>query len=174
MLTTVVLLVLPSPVQSLMPSVTCDILLLLAAVVLVARSVPRTGAGRPARLVRVIVGDLRDGLLARRGSPGIALASILVVAGHSATFLLAARTVGSTASPVQLLPLALLVLTAMSIPLTIGGWGPREGVAAWVFAAAGFGAGTGVAAGVVYGVIAVVAYLPGLVVLVATRAVHRG
>ncbi len=110
--------------------------------------------------------DLRDGLLAPRAWPGIVLASVVVVAGHAATFLIAARTAGSTASPVRMLPLALLVLLAMGVPTNIGGWGPREGVAAWAFAAAGLGAAQGVATAVVYGVMVLVASLPGAVVLV--------
>ena len=69
----------------------------------------------------------------------------MVVAGHVATFLIAARTAGSTASPAQLVPLALLVLLAMAVPANVGGWGPREGVAAWAFGAAGLGAAAGVA-----------------------------
>ena len=83
-----------------------------------------------------------------------------------ATFLIAARTAGSTASPVRMLPLALLVLLAMGVPTNIGGWGPREGVAAWAFGAAGLGAAQGVATAVVYGVMVLVASLPGAVVLV--------
>jgi glycosyltransferase 2 family protein len=57
----------------------------------------------------------------------------------------------------------------------IGGWGPREGVAAWVFGAAGLGADTGVATAVVYGVMALVASLPGAVVIIGeglASAVH--
>jgi uncharacterized membrane protein YbhN (UPF0104 family) len=40
-------------------------------------------------------------------------------------------------SPVQMLPLAMIVLLAMGVPTNIAGWGPREGVAAWAFGAAG-------------------------------------
>jgi len=47
----------------------------------------------------------------------------------------------------------------------VAGWGPREGVAAWAFAAAGLGAAQGVATAVVYGVLVFVASLPGAVVL---------
>ena len=50
-----------------------------------------------------------------------------------------------------MLPLALLVLLAAALP-NVGGWGPREGVTAWAFAAAGLGASLGVATAVVYGV----------------------
>ena len=64
-----------------------------------------------------------------------------------------------------MLPLALLVLLAMVLP-SVGGWGPREGVAAWAFGAAGLGAAQGVATAVVYGVMVLVASLPGAAVLV--------
>jgi hypothetical protein len=64
-----------------------------------------------------------------------------------------------------MLPIALLVLLAGLLP-SVGGWGPREGVTAWVFGAAGLGAGRGVATAVVYGVMVLVASLPGAVVLV--------
>jgi hypothetical protein len=47
----------------------------------------------------------------------------------------------------------------------IGGWGPREGVTAWAFSAAGLGAGLGAATAVVYGIIVLAASLPGGVVL---------
>jgi glycosyltransferase 2 family protein len=63
------------------------------------------------------------------------------------------------------LPLALLVMLAMVLP-SVGGWGPREGVTAWVFGAAGLGAQHGVATAVVYGVMVLVASLPGALVLV--------
>jgi len=56
----------------------------------------------------------------------------------------------------------------MSIPFNVAGWGPREGIAAWAFAAAGLGASTGVSAAVVYGVMSFVGTLPGAVVLVGS------
>jgi uncharacterized membrane protein YbhN (UPF0104 family) len=91
--------------------------------------------------------------------------SVAVVAGHTATLLVAARAAGATASVVDLLPVALLVLVATAVPLNVGGWGPREGAAAWLFAVAGLGAGLGVAAAVAYGVLVLVATLPGAAVL---------
>ena len=69
-----------------------------------------------------------------------------------------------TAPPSQMLPLALLVMLAAALP-NVGGWGPREGVTAWAFAAAGLGASLGVATAVVYGVMVLVASLPGAAVL---------
>ena len=117
-----------------------------------------------ARVRRVAVRDSR-GLLARRAWLGIALASALIVAGHTITFLLAARTAGTTAPVSQLLPIAVLAMLAMVLP-SVAGWGPREGVTAWAFGAAGLGVQQGIATAVVYGVMVLVASLPGAVVLV--------
>jgi hypothetical protein len=64
-----------------------------------------------------------------------------------------------------MLPIALIVIAAMVLP-NVGGWGPREGVTAWVFGAAGLGAGRGVTTAVIYGVMVLVASLPGAAVLV--------
>jgi uncharacterized membrane protein YbhN (UPF0104 family) len=157
-LTVAVLLVLPSPVQAAVPLVGVAVLAAAGGVVLVTRAWPR--------LRSAAARDLRAGLLARRAWPAIALASALVVAGHAVTFLIAARTAGATAPPSELLPLALLVLLGAALP-NIGGWGPREGVTAWAFAAAGLGASRGVATAVVYGVMVFVASLPGAAVLAA-------
>jgi glycosyltransferase 2 family protein len=164
-LTVAVLLALPSPVRSFMPLVAAAIVATLVGVVLAARARPRGGRSPWARIWSAAAGDIRDGLLARRAWLGIALASALVVAGHAVTFLIAARTAGSTAPPSRMLPLALLVMLAMVLP-SVGGWGPREGAAAWVFGAAGLGAERGVATAVVYGVMVLVASLPGAAFLV--------
>jgi glycosyltransferase 2 family protein len=153
-LTVAVLLVAPSPLHRAMPLVGLVLLVAAAGVGLGLRAWPR------------LVGELRAGLLARRSWPGVVLASALVVAGHAATFLIAARAAGVTAPLSDLLPLALLVLAAGALP-NVGGWGPREGVTAWAFAAAGLGASRGVATAVVYGVMVLVASLPGAAVLAA-------
>jgi uncharacterized membrane protein YbhN (UPF0104 family) len=169
-LTVLVLLTLPSPVRASVPTVAVLILAGLVALVLWARAPERSGNTPWSRASRTIAGDLRTGILARTSWPVIAGASALAVVGHVLTFLVAARTAGSTASTVELIPLALLVLVAMGIPVNVAGWGPREGVAAWVFGAAGLGAAQGVAIAVVYGVMVLVASLPGAVVLlIGTR-----
>ena len=168
-LTVAVLLVAPSPVRGAMPLVALGLLAALAGVALAARARPAAGRSGWARLRGAAGRELRAALLARRAWPAVALASALVVAGHAATFVIAARTAGATVSPARLLPLALLVLLAGALP-NIGGWGPREGVTAWAFAAAGLGASLGVATAVVYGVMVLVAALPGAAVLVAAWA----
>jgi hypothetical protein len=145
-LTVTALLLLPSPVHGEMPWVAAGLVVAAVAVGLTLRAKP--SLARP-----------------WRAWPAIAVASALVVAGHVATFLIAARTAGVTAPASELLPLALLVLLLAALP-NIAGWGPREGAAAWAFAAAGLGASVGVATGVVYGVMALAASLPGAAFLV--------
>jgi uncharacterized membrane protein YbhN (UPF0104 family) len=130
----------------------------------------RRGAGLPpVRGVAAWGAEVRRGVLARRTWPWVALASALAVTGHVVTFLVAARTAGSTVPVTRLVPLAFVVLVAMGVPTTIAGWGPREGVAAWVFGAAGLGAGAGLSIAVVYGVLVLVASLPGAAVLVVAH-----
>src|SRR5947209_10220095 len=102
LLTVVVLLALPSPVHSVMPLVAVAVVAAMMGAVLLTRS--RLGGARCAwaRLRSAAAGDIRDGLFARGAWPGIALASALVVGGHAATFLLAARTAGTTAPPSEM------------------------------------------------------------------------
>ena len=164
-LTVIVLLALPSPVRSFVPLGAIAVVMAVLGIVLVARARPDGGRSGWARVRRGAGCDIRDGLLAKRAWLGIALPSALVVGGHAVTFLIAARTAGATAPPSRMLPIALLVMVAMVLP-SVGGWGPREGVTAWAFAAAGLGAQRGVATAVVYGVMVFVASLPGAAVIV--------
>jgi uncharacterized membrane protein YbhN (UPF0104 family) len=167
-LTVVVLLALPSPVRSYMPLVAIGVVAAAGSVVLVVRV--RPGAGRSAwgRVRDAVAGDICT-VLGRRAWVGIGLVSALVVCGHVVVFLIAARTAGVTAPLSRMLPLALLVMAVMVIP-SIGGWGPREGTTAWAFGAAGLGADRGVAAAVVYGVMVLVACLPGAAVLAVSSS----
>jgi uncharacterized membrane protein YbhN (UPF0104 family) len=167
-ITVAALLLLPSPLHESMPVVAALTVLGAIGIVLLARSLPRDGQSRFARTARAVSTDVNQGLLARRAWPGIVIASIVVVLGHATTLLIAARTSGLNVSPARMLPLALLILLVMSVPLSIGGWGLREGAAAWAFAMAGLGAAQGVTTAVIYGVLVLVAALPGALVLLVT------
>lgn len=158
----VVLTVLPSPFRGAVPVL---VGVLVGGALVVALVLRRRRPGR--RLLGVLTDDVRAGLLARQAWPGVVVASTLAVAGHLATYVVAARAVGVDTPLLTLLPLALVVLLAAGLPLNVAGWGPREGMAAGAFAAAGLGAGQGVATAVAYGVVVVVATLPGAVVLLA-------
>jgi glycosyltransferase 2 family protein len=159
------LALLPSPVRRYLPVV----VLALAVGLLLAWQVRRTTrvTGLPgARLLTAVRNDVRRGLLPRNTWPGVVVASLVAVTGYIATYLLAARAVGVDAPVEQLLPLVLLVLLAAGLPFNVAGWGPREGMAAWSFAAAGLGAAQGMATAVAYGALVLVGTLPGAVVLV--------
>jgi uncharacterized membrane protein YbhN (UPF0104 family) len=152
-LAVVVLGVFPSPVRSYLPMVTLGAVAVGMGVMVMTRAFARGG---PYQWLVAL----------RRNWVGIVLASTVVMAGHLMTFVLAARTAGSTAPVALLVPLTLLALLAMALPVNLAGWGPREGVAAWVFGAAGLTATQGVTTAVTYGVLAFVASLPGAGVLV--------
>ena len=165
----VVLLTMPSPVlaeaRHIAPLAVLAALGALAVVL--ALRMNRTAPSRRGRKLRAVLAETRHGLLSRENGPGVVVSSVVVLAGYVAMFVLAARVAGTAASVAVLLPLAVLALLAMGLPLNVGGWGPREGVTAWAFGAQARGAGRGLAVAVVYGVLSLVASLPGLIVLVA-------
>lgn len=172
-LTVAVLLALPSPVRRAVP-ILLAALAGVAVIVMVAWVVGRRGgrsttvAGRLVALARRTVGRGPARAWWVRSGPRVVVASALAFAGHAATFVIAARAAGSSTALTRLLPLAFLVLLAMAVPAHVAGWGPREGVAAWAFGAAGLGAAAGVGAAVVYGVLSLIGVLPGGVLLVAS------
>ena len=170
--TAVVLLTLPSPVRPALPYVLAGVAGVAGCAVLVVRGATRRGRSRLTRVARAVAADLRHGLLARGAWPQLTLASVLVVAGHTATFVIAARAAGCTAPLGELVALLMVVQTAAAIPLSVGGWGPREGAAAWAFAAAGLGAATGVTVATLYAVLMLAAVVPGAGLLLGD-AVHR-
>ncbi|WUO58855.1 flippase-like domain-containing protein [Streptomyces sp. NBC_00280] len=137
-----------------------------AVVVAVRMNRAPSAAARRTRALRAALTEARGALLSRENLSGVALSSLVVLSGHLGMFVVAARVAGSRASVAELLPLAVLALLAMGVPLNVGGWGPREGVTAWAFGAAGLGASMGLSVAVVYGVLSFVAALPGAVVLV--------
>ncbi|MEU0681386.1 lysylphosphatidylglycerol synthase transmembrane domain-containing protein [Streptomyces albogriseolus] len=165
----VVLLTMPSPVRDQIRQAAPPAALGVvgACAVVLALRMNRAPSGRKPREVRGMLGEARQALFSRSTAPGVLVSSVVVLAGYVAMFVLAADVAGAGASVAELLPLALLALLAMSLPLNVGGWGPREGVAAWAFGAAGLGAGRGLTVAVVYGVFSLAASLPGAVVLVA-------
>lgn len=163
----VVLALMPSPVKNAARIALASIVVAVVVVLLVLPALPRTGSGRSARLRRTVRSDLRSGVVAPAIWPAVIGTSIAVFAGHVATFVIAARAVGVTESVARLVPLSMFVLLIAALPTNVGGWGPREGAAAWTFAVAGLSGAQGVAVATAYGVLAAVASLPGAVVLVA-------
>ncbi|MBP2333940.1 uncharacterized membrane protein YbhN (UPF0104 family) [Saccharothrix coeruleofusca] len=119
------------------------------------------------RVRRALAATFADGreLLSRKILPAVVLLSAATTAGHVAMFLVAARAAGVGAPPARLVPLLVLALLVMALPVNVGGFGPREAFLAVAFGAAGLGAAQGFTTGVVYGVLALIASLPGVLVL---------
>ena len=99
--------------------------------------------------------------------------SLLVLASYLALFLVLAQQAGYLASGASWLLVAglcSLLLLSMVIPVTVAGWGVREGAAAVLWPLAGLPAEQGVALSVGYGILVLVSSTPGLLVLVWGQA----
>ena len=94
--------------------------------------------------------------------------SAAILACNLAGFWAAAQAVGLTLPPMAALYVLPLTLAAMLIPVTVNGWGLREGAAAALWPVTGVLATEAVAASVVFGLSALLAALPGLHVLQRT------
>ena len=106
------------------------------------------------------------GALARRCLPsrGVAGTQVALSLGAAAlnvaAFAACARATGTDLGLGAALVLVPLILTAMLVPLTVGGWGWREGAAAALFPLAGAAPGAGVAAGIAFGAAIMLSVLP--------------
>jgi glycosyltransferase 2 family protein len=91
--------------------------------------------------------------------------SLLALASLVIKFALAAMVLGTVPGISEAVVLALIALAGMAVPVGIGGFGPREAVAAVAFGALGLSAESGVTTAAAYGVLAAVSALPGVVVM---------
>ena len=140
----------------------------LAAWLGTARAVMIVAAG----LVALLVADqvwpkLRPLLVRAWCAPGIWAAqlglSLAILAVNLSGFWAAARAVGLSLPPAAAVTLVSLTLLAMLVPLTINGWGLREGVAAALWPLWGIGAAQAVAASMAFGLACMGAALIGVI-----------
>lgn len=106
--------------------------------------------------------DFGRALLARSAWPRQLLVSLALVCSYVAVYLCCARALGVETAVLTLAPLVCWVLLAMALPLSLAGWGIREGAAAAVWLLAGLPVAEGVAVSLLYGVIVLVSALPGV------------
>ncbi|ROO30457.1 hypothetical protein SAOR_01155 [Salinisphaera orenii MK-B5] len=123
------------------------------------------GSRRMAIHLLSLIDSLGRGLLGRRMVALQLASSLLVAASYVGVFVLCAQALGLDRGAQSLWMLAPPVLLAMAIPLSVAGWGLREGAAAVIWSLAGLPAQEGVAISITYGLIVLVSSLPGLVVL---------
>lgn len=130
-------------------------------------------SSRARGMLRREVSLLRTVFRRPRASLSIVAASLVVVGAHATTFVVACLAVGIHGSPRELIALAMIALAAASLPLNVGGWGPREAASAAAFATVGWGAGAGLAASTAFGILTLAAVLPGGFVLIAAALAAR-
>jgi uncharacterized membrane protein YbhN (UPF0104 family) len=147
--------------------------LVAAGVAVVAAVVTALAGARVRHLLRREAAELRTALGSGAALAQTVIASVVVCLCHVATFVVAAIAVGAQAPALRLVALGFVVLLAASLPVGVGGWGPREGAAGWAFAATGLSASTGVAAATLFGVLALLSVAPGAVPAAAVRAALR-
>lgn len=133
------------------PTITWAWLALALAIALGAMIYARTGR----RFANFLATALR---LMRR--PQQIVISALIAVLISVAFYACARATGTVLPLAALFTLIPLLLTAMLIPFSVGGWGWREGAAAALFPMVGALPSAGVAAGIAYGAMMLVAALP--------------
>ncbi|WP_282602189.1 lysylphosphatidylglycerol synthase transmembrane domain-containing protein [Paracoccus sp. PARArs4] len=91
--------------------------------------------------------------------------NLAITALNIAGFAMAARATGSIIAPAQAMVLVPLILLTMILPVTIAGWGLREGAAAALFPLIGASSEAGLAASMAFGLVFLTATLPGIAVI---------
>lgn len=113
------------------------------------------------------LGRTVDGLRRSVAERSVLRAQVLLSAGLTAAILAAfaccAAAVGAPLPPAAVVAVVPLVLLAMLLPLSIGGWGLREGAAVVLLPIAGITATQSLAASAAFGLVALAAALPGIV-----------
>ncbi len=147
--------------QSLTLGLSGIVLALIAAAVLARRMLPALAwFGR----------DFGQAVLSRRAWFPQLLLSLALVGSYVVVYLCCARALGVGTGALALVPLILWVLVAMSVPLSLAGWGIREGAAAGIWMLAGLPVAQGVAISLLYGVLVLVSALAGAFLLLAVRS----
>lgn len=126
--------------------------------------------------VGMLRGDLTRALLSWPAFPLQVLTSLLVVASYLAVFLVLANGAGYLAdlpSAGVVAALCSLLLLSMVVPVTVSGWGVREGAAVILWPMVGLPAEQGVALSVAYGALILVSSLPGALFLFSSPARQR-
>lgn len=154
----------PIPLQVLVAFIPVGCLLAALAV--------RFSAALPGRLGE-LAQDLRlavaQALFTRRAFPRQAALNLAITGSNLAAFAFCARATGTSLSPVEVAVLVPLILLTMIVPVTISGWGLREGAAAGLFPIVGASASAGMAASLAFGLVFLASTAPGLLVLLTRR-----
>lgn len=128
------------------------------------------------RYGRQLVRDLRTGLLGWPVGMIQLASSLMVVGSYLAVFAVLALGAGYLSDDGSFLPMMALcsgLLLSMVVPVTVAGWGVREGAAAALWPMAGLPAEQGVALSVGYGLMVLLSSLPGALYTFSSVATAR-
>jgi glycosyltransferase 2 family protein len=159
----------PEDVEAL---VAVPVLVFAALIAMVAFAAMR-GPRRIRRALSDIGPDIHSVFVRRGAWLCQAVLSLTIVSSYIAVFVVAGAALGVTIPAIGWFTIVPMVLLAMLIPISIGGWGLREGAAAALFPLVGIDASLALAIAILYGLINLAGSLPGLWVFVTTRA-RRG
>jgi uncharacterized membrane protein YbhN (UPF0104 family) len=144
--------------------------LVFAALAAIVAFAAMRGPKRIRRALTDIGPDIRNVFVLRGAWLYQAALSLTIVASYIAVFVVAGAALGVTIPSIGWFTIVPMVLLAMLIPISIGGWGLREGAAAALFPLVGIDASLALAIAILYGLINLAGSLPGLWVFIATRA----
>ena len=144
-----------------------------AVVIVIAMVVWMRRQSSAQSLVGQVLADLDAAHLSGPVFAAQLVSAAIVVGTYLATYLTAARAVGMDTPLPVLLPLVAPVLMSMLIPVTVAGWGLREGAAAVLWGAVGLTAADGVLVSVAYGLLVLIGSLPGALFLMRPGTTTR-
>jgi uncharacterized membrane protein YbhN (UPF0104 family) len=144
--------------------------LVFAALAAIVAFAAMRGPKRIRRALTDIGPDIRNVFVLRGAWLYQAALSLTIVSSYIAVFVVAGAALGVTIPSIGWFTIVPMVLLAMLIPISIGGWGLREGAAAALFPLVGIDASLALAIAILYGLINLAGSIPGLWVFITTRA----
>lgn len=121
--------------------------------------------GAVGRASRDFIGAAQGAIFAPEVLPWQLGLSLGTVACNLAAFAACAAATGTPLEPLAVVTIVPIVLLAMVVPLSVAGWGVREGAAAMLFPVLYATPEAGVAASVAFGLVFLAVTLPGALVL---------
>jgi Predicted integral membrane protein len=134
--------------------------------------IARNTSGKTGRFLKGIGTAAQLAFLSRKVFWKQSFLSLGTAVCNVAGFTFAAWAIGFQLSFLIALAIVPLILMAMLLPLTISGWGLREGVAVLLFPIIGATATQGLVASVAFGLICLLAALPGLAFIRGARKIE--
>lgn len=143
-------------------------------VVLTLGAVMRSSTGAIARGINSLFLGARKVFLSPSSTWSQIFLSLGTAICNVSGFVFAAWAVGSSLGFIVALVLVPMILLVMLLPLTVSGWGLREGAAVALFPLVGLAAAEGLAASVAFGLVSLAASLPGLFFIGSPRVRDSG